>query len=228
MSRVQSVSRAAISFLVIGALLILMGCGSSKAKLRVMNATPDEAQIDVSLASTSFATGVSYGTATGYSSVTSGSRDLQIYPSGVATAYIDKTIDLSSGSSYTAMSINVLSSATALLLTDNNSTPASNTAGLRIVNASPGLGTVDVYVVSPGTNLGSVSPTISSFAFEGVSDYQSLTASTSYEVYFTAPNQKTALVDSGPITYSNGQIRTMVTLNGNAGGYTLATLTDLN
>jgi len=135
---------------------------------------------------------------------------------------------LSSGSSYTAMSINVLSSATALLLTDNNSTPASNTAGLRIVNASPGLGTVDVYVVSPGANLSSVSPTISSFAFEGVSDYQSLTASTSYEVYFTAPNQKTALVDSGPITYSNGQIRTMVTLNGNAGGYTLATLTDLN
>ena len=123
---------------------------------------------DVSLDSTSFATSVSYGTATGYSSVTSGSRDLEIYPSGVTTAYINTTIDLSSGSTYTVMSANVLSNASALLLTDDNSTPSSNTAELRIVNASPGLGTVDVYVVSPGTNLSSVSPTISNFAFEGV------------------------------------------------------------
>jgi hypothetical protein len=97
---------------------------------------------------------------------------------------------------------------------------------LRIVNASPALGTVDVYVVSPGTSLTSVSPTISSFAFEGASDYQSLTASTSYEVYFTLPNQKTAQIDSGPVSYSDGQIRTMVVLNGSAGGYTLATLSD--
>jgi hypothetical protein len=220
--------RTAVSSLLVGALLALMGCGSSKATLRVLNATPNESQIDVSLDSTSFATSVSYGTATGYSSVTSGSRDLEIYPSGVTTAYINATIDLSSGSTYTVMSANVLSNASALLLTDDNSTPSSNTAELRIVNASPGLGTVDVYVVSPGTNLSSVSPTISNFAFEGVSDYKSLTAGTAYEVYFTSPDEKTALVDSGPVTYSNGQIRTMVTLNGNAGGYTLTTLDDLN
>jgi hypothetical protein len=224
----KSVRRTAVNSLMIAALLALMGCGSGKATLRVMNATPNESQIDVSIDSTSFATSVSYGTATGYSSVTSGSRDLEIYPSGVTTAYINKTIDMSPGGTYTVMSANVLSSASALLLTDDNSTPSSNTAELRIVNASPGLGTVDVYVVSPGTNLSSASPTISSFAFEGVSDYKSLTASTSYEVYFTSPNEKTALVDSGPVTYSNGQIRTMVTLNGNAGGYTVATLDDLN
>src|ERR1700676_172544 len=166
----------------IGALLALIGCSSGTATLRVMNATPNESQIDVSLDSTSFATSVSYGTATGYSSVTSGSRNLKIYASGVTTAYLNTTIDLGSGGTYTVMPANVLSSATALLLTDNNSTPASNTAALRIVNASPGLGTVDVYLVSPGTNLSSASPTISNFAFEGVSEYKSLTAGTSYEV----------------------------------------------
>jgi Domain of unknown function (DUF4397) len=116
--------RTAVSSLLVGALLALMGCGSSKATLRVLNATPNESQIDVSLDSTSFATSVSYGTATGYSSVTSGSRDLEIYPSGVTTAYINTTIDLSSGSTYTVMSANVLSNASALLLTDDNSTPS--------------------------------------------------------------------------------------------------------
>jgi hypothetical protein len=79
--------RTAVSSLLVGALLALMGCGSSKATLRVLNATPNESQIDVSLDSTSFATSVSYGTATGYSSVTSGSRDLEIYPSGVTSLH---------------------------------------------------------------------------------------------------------------------------------------------
>lgn len=143
-------------------------------------------------------------------------------------ANFDETISLTSGDKYTVLSANVLSSANALLLIDDNSTPASNTAELRVVNASPVLGTVDVYIVSPGTNLSTVSPTISGLAFEAVSTYQSLTASTAYEVYFTLANQKTAQIDSGPVTYSNGEVRTMVALNGEAGGYSLAVLKDLN
>ncbi len=158
----------------------------------------------------------------------SGSHTLEIYPPGVATPYINETISLTSGDKYTVISANVLSSANTLLLIDENSTPASNTAELRIVNASPALGTVDVYIVSPGTNLSTVSPTISGLAFEAVSTYQSLTAKTAYEVYFTLANQKTAQIDSGPVTYTNGEVRTMVALNGEAGGYSLAVLKDLN
>jgi hypothetical protein len=207
-------------------LIVLAGCGNGAANLRVVNATPDESTIDVSIDSSSFATSVSYGTATSYSSVASGSRHLQVYPSGVSTPFIDKTISLNSGDTYTLVSANVVSSANGWLLTDNNSAPASDTASLRIANASPALGTVDIYVVTPGASLNAVSPTISNLAFEAVSSYQSLTAGTSYEVYFTASGQKTALIDSGPVSYSSGKIRTMITLNGSAGGYTLATLDD--
>lgn len=217
-------------FLLTGAVLASSACGGSshKTQLRAMNATPQESEIDVSLDSNSFASNVAYGTASDYSSVGAGSHTLQIYPPGVATAFIDETISLTSGDKYTVVSANVLSSANTILLIDENSTPASKTAELRIVNASPALGTVDVYIVSPGTNLSTVSPTISGLAFEEVSTYQSLTASTAYEVYFTLANQKTAQIDSGPVTYTNGEVRTMVVLNGEAGGYSLAVLKDLN
>ena len=61
-----------------------------------------------------------------------------------------------------------------------------------------------------------------------MSTYQKLTASTAYEVYITLANQKTAQIDSGPVTYSGKVACTMLALNGEAGGYTLATLKDLN
>ncbi len=226
----QTPTRQVAVLLLTGAMLASSACGGSgdKAQLRAMDATPQESEIDVSLDSNSLASNIAYGTASDYSSVGSGSHTLEIYPPGVATPYINETISLTSGDKYTVLSANVLSSANALLLIDENSSPASNTAELRIVNASPALGTVDVYIVSPGTDLSTVSPTIGGLAFEAVSTYQSLTASTAYEVYFTLANQKTAQLDSGPVTYSNGEVRTMVALNGEAGGYTLAVLKDLN
>lgn len=229
MKILQSVSRQVIVLLLTGAVFALSGCGQGhKTWLRVMDATPQESEIDVSLSNNSFATNVAYGTTTYYSAVGSGSHTLQVYPPGVATPYIDQTISLTSGDKYTVLSANVLSSANALLLIDEESTPASNTAELRFVNASPNLGTVDVYLVSPGTDLSSVSPTISGLAFEAVSTYQSLTATKEYEVYFTVANQKNAQIDSGPVSYSNAEVRTMVALNGEASGYTLAVLKDLN
>ena len=213
-----------------GVVVASFGCGGGghHAQLRAMDATPQESAIAVSLDGNSFASNVAYGTASDYGSVGAGSRHLQIYPTGVATPYIDETISLSSGDKYTVVSANVLSNANTILLVDESSAPASNAAELRIVNASPALGTADVYIVSPGTNLASVSPTISGLAFEAVSTYQKLTASTAYEVYITLPNQKTAQIDSGPVTYSGKVARTMLALNGEAGGYTLATLKDLN
>ncbi len=224
-----SIWRAAF-VLLIGALLASTGCGGGghHAQLRAMDATPQESAIDVSLDGNSFASNVAYGTASDYDSVGVGSRHLQIYPLGVATAFIDETISLTSGDKYTVVAANVLSSANTILLVDESSTPGADVAELRIVNASPALGTVDVYIVAPGTNLQSVSPTIGGLAFEAVSTYQKLTASTAYEVYITLADQKTAQIDSGPVTYSGKAARTMLALNGEAGGYTLATLKDLN
>jgi hypothetical protein len=97
----------------------------------------------------------------------------------------------------------------------------------RIINASPGLGRADVYIVAPGTDLTTVSPTISSLAFEVASSYQLLAAGT-YKVFFTLPGQKFAYIDSGSLSFSAGQVRTVLGLNGTSGGFTSAVLGDVN
>ena len=110
---------------------------------------------------------------------------------------------------------------------DDNSAPTSGNMKLRIINASPGLGTADVYIVAPGTDLTTVSPTVSGLAFEVASTYQSLPAG-SYEIFFTLPGQKFTYIDSGALSFSAGQVRTVLGLNGASGGFTSAVLADVN
>ena len=96
----------------------------------------------------------------------------------------------------TIVASNFSSSIAALVLTDDNSAPSSGYLKLRLVNASPGLGPVDIYIVTPGTDLNTVSPTLSNLAFDAATSYQSLTAG-NYEVVLTLVGQKFSAIDTG-------------------------------
>jgi hypothetical protein len=193
----------------------------------VMNASPDVSNMDVTYNSVSLGSSVAYGTTTGYQSVKSGSQQLQIEPSGSSSDIVNQSISLNSGTDYTVLAANFSSSIDAVVFTDDNSAPSSGNVKIRVINAVPGIGSVDVYVVTPGTDLFSVDATASNVAFESATGYQTEVAG-SYEVYFTLPGQKFAFVDSGPFTLSSGQVRTLVGLNGQAGGYTFSILSDVN
>jgi hypothetical protein len=203
------------------------GGGSNGAKLRVLNASPNETGLTVLVDTKTVATNLAYGTDTGYLSIDDGSRDVQIEGSGSANILIDQTITANAKSQTTLLATNVASNISGVVLTDNNTAPASGSIGLRIVNAAPSLGSVDVYIVAPGTDLASSTPVVRSLAFDAATPYQTLTAG-SYEVVLTVPGSTFALVDTGAVTLSAGQNRTIVTLNGVSGGFTTTTLADLN
>ncbi len=139
---------------------------------------------------------------------------------------INQSIRLGASGYYTILAGNY-SAINATVLTDNNTTPLSGSVSIRIVNASPLLGTADVYVLAPGTNLISATATVSGLNFESASSYLTLSAG-SYEVYFTQAGQKAAIIDSGPLSFTSQQIRTVVGLDGQSGGYTTVMLPDLN
>jgi hypothetical protein len=64
--------------------------------------------------------------------------------------------------------------------------------------------------------------------FEQATTYLPFAAG-SYEIYLTAPNTKSVYVDTGQISFTAGQNRTIVALNQSAsGGFTSVTLADLN
>jgi hypothetical protein len=98
---------------------------------------------------------------------------------------------------------------------------------MRFVNAAPDLGPADVYIVVPGTDIDTVSPNISSLGFGSASEYQSMTAA-NYEIVYTVAGQKIPQIDSGSLSFSSSQIRTFVSLNSSAGGFTETILDDVN
>ena len=205
-----------------------IGCGSSSnARIRLVNATPDEGGLDLLVDTKSVASGVGYGAASPYASVSSGTRHLQVEPSGTTNVLIDTSSSISSGSNLTLASLNFSFDISSVLLTDDNSAPTSGNFKLRIFNASPGMGAQDVYVVTFGTDINSIDPTFSSLGFGSAAAYSTLTAG-DYEVFFTPAGQKFINLDSGKLTFSAGQIRTLLALNNPSGAFMSTLLTDAN
>jgi len=222
------VSRSLLA-LIIAAVLPVWGCGSSGsvAPTRLLNASPGEASLEAFMNNDLFVSNVLYGTASGYEQIIPGSPILTVAAQGAKTALFSQTLSLQSATSYTVLVSGYPSSIAAILLTDNNSPPSADNMNLRIINAAPSLGTADVYVVAPGTNLKNVSPTVSAMNFESASSYIPLAAGT-YQIYFTRTGQTVVLIDSGKVSFGAGQVRTVVGLNGAVSGYTATVLADLN
>jgi uncharacterized protein DUF4397 len=212
----------------IATVLLVAGCGGGgKTRFQFMNAVPNESNLEVLVNSTSVANNVAYGTSTGYQSVNSGSQQVVIEPSGSSTALMTQSIDFASGTDTTLIAFNFSSNLSTLALTDDNSAPFSGDFKLRIVNVAPGLGPADVYIVAAGTDLNTVSPTLSNVAFGSASGYQSVAAG-SYEVVLTLVGEKFPAVDTGSLTFSGGQVRTFVGLNSQSNGFTYTMLQDVN
>jgi Domain of unknown function (DUF4397) len=171
--------------------------------------------------------GVGYGAASAYTAISTGSRNLQIEPTGSTTVLIDTTANVGAGDNLSLIALNTSSSISSMLLVDDNSAPASGDFKLRIVNASPGMGTQDVYLVAFGSDINSVEPTFTNLGFGSAVTNSTLTAG-DYQVLFTTPGQKFINLDSGKLTFSAGQIRTLLALNNPSGAFMTTLLTDAN
>jgi hypothetical protein len=96
-----------------------------------------------------------------------------------------------------------------------------------VINASPTLGSADVYIVTSGTSIAGMTPTVSNLAYQAASGYQSLAAG-SYQVVFTPPGQQLPVVTTNAQSFASGQVRTVVALDAQGGGFTTAVLSDKN
>lgn len=210
------------------------GCKSAStivanAQFRAMNASVEQPSLAVLLNRSTLAANLAYPTATAYTQETPGGYVLHMQPAGTTTALVNQPLVFQPGTFYTVIAAQTAFASptlTPILLTDDNTPPNSGQMKLRIVNASPDVGNVDVYVVAPGKGVQNASPTVSNLAFMAASDYQPL-APGSYELYFTVASQKTVVIDSGAINFAAGQIRTVVALD-KTGGFGTSTLADLH
>ena len=212
----------AIGLSVLGLIFTTTGCGSSSTHARLMNAMSGISSVDMVVDNKSSVTGVTYGAASAYLTVNSGSHNLIVESSGSTSSLINQTASFPSGDSTV-----LATDSGAVVLTDNNGALSSGNIKMRVINASPTLGTADVYVVASGTSIAGLSPTFSNLAYQAASGYQSLAAG-SYQVIFTPPGQQFAEITSSAQSFASGQIRTAVALDAQSGGFTTAVLSDLN
>jgi hypothetical protein len=212
----------AVPISVFCALLFATGCGSSNASVRILNAIPIQSNIDMLIDSKNVASAIPYGSASAYISESSGSRHLQIEPTGVSTPFVDQNISLASGSYNTVLD----TGNGATVFTDSHAAPSSGEVSIRVINASSTLGATDVYVVTSGNGLGTT-PTFSNVGVPTASGYTTVAAG-SYIVYFTTPGTTNVVLATGTLTLSSGQVRTVVAMDGQAGGVMSPVLADLN
>ncbi len=210
----------------LGAVLAITGCGSSSNQLRVLQGSPFQSSVNVLVNGNMTGSSVSYGTATAYFSAGSSSPHLQIELPTSTTPILDQNLSLS-GSNSTFVLVTSSNNFTGFVISDNNSSPSSGNANVRLLNASPNLTGADVYIVQPPNSITSVNATVSGLGFQNASGYQSLAAGT-YEVFFAFPGTKTVAADSGQFTLSAGQVRTVAAIANVNNGSNAVVLADLN
>lgn len=208
-------------------------CGSSNSKFRVFNAVPNLPQnqaVDVLIDGKVVGT-VSFGSVTpasAYLSVSSGSRHVQMFPTGTTTgAYFDGNVSLSSGTPYTFLLAGPLGSIQHQLFTDNLTAPTSSNATLRVITAwATGPTPVDIYLSTPNTTtLGT--PSISSVAFPTASTYLTFPAG-SYAFLVTPTGLPAIDLDVPDATFTGGKIYTYVLIDLPGGGAPSGTPVVLN
>jgi hypothetical protein len=206
-------------------------CGSSGAKFRMFYAVPNGQAVDVLVDGKTVETAVNVNSVTpasGYLSVSSGSRHVQVFPTGTTSgAYFDGNVPFNGGTPYTFLLTGPTGNIQQQLFTDNNTAPTSGNAALRVIHASPsGPTPVDIYLSQANTqNLGSI--TISSLAFAAASSYVSAPAS-SYAFLVTPSGIQAIDIDMPDQSFAAGKIYTYVLVDVAGGGAMSGTPVVLN
>ena len=177
--------------------MALAGCGGSKddstgsTSLRLVNATLTHPSLDLYISSSRAAAAIIADTASGYLAPASGSLTLQLTDPDASTALTTTAPTLSASAHYTLLAYESGGVVKTQLLGEDFSAPTSGTVQLRIFDAAPDAGKLDVYITDAATDLATVTTATASF-----------TTVTSFSAL-------------GPLTYSPGTYRVRVTGYGN-------------
>jgi hypothetical protein len=218
-----------LGFLVL-CVCVLGGCSGSSSSggtgnLRFVQASPNAPRVNLLVDGHSVATGLGYINATGYISVRSGSRHVQVEPVSGGSPILDTSVNVVSSGNQTLILTGSAASAHSLLLADGGTTATAGDGNVRVVNASSNAGTADVYMVPAGTSIAGIPATVANLAFNTDTGYQ-LVPVGAYEVIMTAPGTKNAVLDTGSINLAASANQTVVALDGGSGGVMFTQLTD--
>jgi hypothetical protein len=164
------------------AALVLVGCGGgtdrTKAQVRLVNASIAYAALDLRVDDQLRQAQVGYGAAADYVEVDPGKAATGVSRSGSSTALLSFTPAVSKGRHYTVLAYGTEGSLRQLLLDDNAANGDSGKTPLRVINAAPDAGALDIYLTGSADPLGSSVPLQAGAAVGSVGDWLSVDSTT--------------------------------------------------
>lgn len=213
--------------------VLLANCGTDHAQARFVHASPDTGPQDVLVDGKTVVTALAFGSvspATGYLTVTAGTRRVETRDTSTTTDLINSSVGFGSGKAFTVIASGLKASISAILLTDDHASPPSGDFKLRVAHVAPDLASsvLDFYIVPAGTDITGITPTVSGLIYGQASAYQSMTAG-STDVIVTTAGTKSTIFPAQNYSLAAGQNRTLLLIdNGSPTTPSLLELSDLN
>lgn len=206
---------------VLAAVVLVSACGGSgdgdsgsKAQVRLINATQTHATTALLEGSNSRIASVALDTASSYADVSSGSPTLQVNDATTSTSLGVISPSLSSDKNYAVVAYELGGSARLAIMAENQSSPSSGTAIVRVFDTATDAGAVDVYVTAPGTDITTLTtatfPSVSPTTTAVETSYVALTPGT-YQVTVTGAGNTSDLRLSIPsVTVASQDVATIL------------------
>jgi len=185
-----------------------------RARVRLIHASPDLGDVEMQIDGELEVPDLTYAMSSGYLQVVGGrSSSILIQEAGgSATPIFDGATTFQGNSDSTFLVANFMSSAEVVMLEDNTQDPPAGQGLLRIFDAAPTAGTVDIYVITPGEDITTMSPSAAGVGFKGNTGYFARDAGP-FEIVVTGVGSKVVLADSGAQTLDDGAISTALVLD---------------
>jgi Domain of unknown function (DUF4397) len=217
-----------VALVAVAAALMQLGCGGgtdrTKAQVRLVNASSDYTTLELNVDGQQLQGQVNYGNTASYAAMEPGKADTTtITQPGSATALLSFTPSVSKDRYYTLLAYGNSGALKQLLLDDNSGAADDNKTSLRVVNAAPDAGSLDVYLTGANDLLTAFSPVLSGVAL-GVPATASVTSG-SWHLRVTLGGSKTDVrLDLPALGLSSKQVATLVLTPGTGGALVNALL----
>ncbi|MFA6312931.1 MAG: DUF4397 domain-containing protein [Sterolibacterium sp.] len=189
---------------------------STQSTVRLVNASSDYAQLTLNSSGTALASGIAFGSASTYSTVTSGSTSFTVQANGSSSTVAQSTVTLTASVDYTMIAVTTGQQLQLVQMTDNEAAPASGSTKLRISNLSQEAGSVDIYVTEVGIESSSAAPLTTYVT--GTTGYLTMNKGT-YHIWVTGAGDSTDIrLDIPSVTLSDQQIATLLLTSASGGG----------
>ena len=204
----------------------LAGCQSIAgirpvSQVRVIDVSPDAPALDIYQNSPQSSSAVLYnlgfGTVSSYIPVPAGANTHVAYVAGTQQQLATARGSFAIGSQYTVLAGNISASLQMTVLKDQSFPAPAGQVALRFLDQATRAGTVDIYLVPPGSMIGRVSPIDTGLSFSSNTGYIDAPSGTYSIVVLPAgaipSSAATPIYTGSQVSYPGGSARTILLID---------------